>query len=91
VIAPRVRTREEAIKEGAAWFLEPGEQVLAAWLAPSRIVTFDLGMSEIESVEGKRFGAGGVITVTAHSGTFKLECKAPAAKAFADAFAGAKT
>jgi hypothetical protein len=144
---------EEAIKAGAAQFLEPGEQVLAAlvasprgsttggaggaagliggqWsgknasgakaaglvvkrscglaLTPTRVVTFDLGismmgavkdvkellsavpLSEIESVEGKRFGAGGVITVNAQSGTFKLECKAPAAKEFAEAFSRAK-
>jgi hypothetical protein len=146
-------SHEEQIKEGAASFLEPGEQILAAvvasprgsttggaggaagliggqWagknasgakaaglvvkrscglaLTPSRIVTFDLGISmmgavkevksvlssvplaEIESVEGKRFGAGGVITITAQGGTFKLESKAAGAKEFAEAFDRAK-
>lgn len=48
-------------------------------------------LTEIESVESKRLGAAGVITVTAQGGTFKLESKAPAAKQFAEAFAQAKS
>lgn len=48
-------------------------------------------LNEIESVESKRFGAAGVITVTAQGGTFKLESKAPPAKQFAEAFAQAKS
>ena len=47
-------------------------------------------LAEIESVESKRLGAAGVITVTAKGGTFKLEAKAPAAKQFAEAFQQAK-
>jgi hypothetical protein len=147
-------THTEAISEGAAPFLAPGERVLAAavvsprgsstamagggagmiggqWsgrnargaeaaglvvkrscglaLTPTRIVTLDLNISlmgaikganemlssvsldEIEWVEGKRFGAGGVITINANAGTFKLECKAGAAKDFAEAFSAAKS
>jgi hypothetical protein len=47
-------------------------------------------LDEIETVEGKRFGLGGVLILKTRGGDpIKLECKAGAAKSVADAYAGA--
>ena len=46
--------------------------------------------SAIESMEAKRFGLGGVLTITVPGGEpVKLECKVGDAREIADAFAGA--
>jgi hypothetical protein len=47
-------------------------------------------LAEIDSVDFKRMGAAGVLTVGAGGGEFKLEAKAGPAKDFAEAFARAK-
>jgi hypothetical protein len=49
-----------------------------------------LPLGEIESLEVKRMGAAGVLTVVANGSEFKLEAKAGPAKDFAEAFAQAK-
>jgi hypothetical protein len=49
-----------------------------------------LPLTEIDSLEAKRMGAAGVITVSANGSEFKLEGKAPGAQDFAAAFARAK-
>ena len=47
-------------------------------------------LAAIDSIDFKRMGAAGVLTVGAAGDEFKLEAKAGPAKAFADAFAQAR-
>ena len=47
-----------------------------------------IGVGEVESIEAKRFGLGGVLTVTARGAEpIKLECQVGRARQFAEAFA----
>jgi hypothetical protein len=53
-------------------------------------VLSSLPLAEVDSLEVKRMGMAGVMQITAHGGSFKLEGKAGDMKEFADAFAKAK-
>ncbi len=47
-------------------------------------------LNQIEAIEGKRFGLGGVLIITPRGGRpIKLECRAGRARAFAESFARA--
>jgi hypothetical protein len=47
----------------------------------------ELPIEDVESIQAKRFGLGGVLAVTARGGQpVKLECRAGRAKEFAEAF-----
>jgi hypothetical protein len=46
-----------------------------------------IALGDVESIEAKRFGLGGLLIITPHGGQpIKLECRAGRAREFVDAF-----